>query len=151
MSGVVRRPLALGLGTIGFAGGTIGPCAASRQRRALFVALLSLPTGCSTAGQRSTQPSPASTSAATSTTATAAPRCHPASPITLWWSFLPMAQGTGHGATLWGLLMFPHPLPARVGDQEKIVWRMTGTGPLTLTAIDPAGMNHQPAWVRSPT
>jgi hypothetical protein len=57
-----------------------------------------------------------------------------------------MAQGTGRGATLWGLLMFPHPLPARVGDQEKIVGRMTGTGPLTLTAIDPAGMNHQPAW-----
>jgi hypothetical protein len=25
--------------------------------------------------------------------------------------------GTGHGATLWGLLMSPHPLPARVGDQ----------------------------------
>jgi hypothetical protein len=113
---------------------------------ALLVALLTLATGCSTAGQRSTQPSPESTSAATSTTATAAARCHPASPITLWRSFLPMAQGTGHGATLWGLLMFPHPLPARVGDQEKIVWRMTGTGPLTLTAFDPAGMNHQPAW-----
>lgn len=26
-------------------------------------------------------------------------------------------EGTGHGATLRGLLMFPHPLPARVGDQ----------------------------------
>ena len=35
--------------------------------------------------------------------------------------------------------MFPHPLPARVGDQEKIVWRMTGTGLLILEAIGPDG------------
>lgn len=58
--------------------------------------------------------------------------CHPASPITRWQSFLPQVEGTGRDATPWGLLMFPHPLPARVGDQEKIVWRMTGTGMLTL-------------------
>jgi RNA polymerase sigma-70 factor (ECF subfamily) len=31
--------------------------------------------------------------------------------------------------------MFPGALPARVGDQEKIVWRMTGTGLLRLQAI----------------
>ena len=55
-------------------------------------------------------------------------------------------EGTGHGATLWGLLMFPHALPARVGDQEKIVWRMTGNGTLTLQAIDPDGKYHQLAW-----
>jgi hypothetical protein len=55
-------------------------------------------------------------------------------------------QGTGHGATLWGLLMFPHPLPARVGDPEKIVWRMTGTGELALAAIGPDGMRHRLAW-----
>jgi hypothetical protein len=55
-------------------------------------------------------------------------------------------EGTSHGATLWGLLMFPHALPARVGDQEKIVWRMTGTGLLTLQAIGPDGRHHQLAW-----
>jgi hypothetical protein len=59
------------------------------------------------------------------------------SPVILWQSFLPQVEGTGHGATLWGLLMFPHTLPARVGDREKIVWRMTGTGLLTLQAIGP--------------
>ena len=75
-----------------------------------------------------------------------APGCHPASPITRWQSFLPQVEGTGHGATLWGLLMFPHPLPARVGDQEKIVWRMTGTGLLTLAAISPDGRHHRLAW-----
>jgi hypothetical protein len=58
----------------------------------------------------------------------------------------PQVEGTGHGATLWGLLMFPHPLPAQVGDQEKIVWRMTGTGLLTLQAIGPDGRHHQLAW-----
>ena len=43
--------------------------------------------------------------------------------------------------------MLPHALPARVGDQEKIVWRMTGTGlPLTLEAIGPDGVVHQPVW-----
>ena len=67
------------------------------------------------------------------------PDAHPASPVTLWQSFFPQVEGTGHGATLWGLLMFPHALPARVGDQEKIVWRMTGTGLLTLQAIGPDG------------
>jgi hypothetical protein len=76
-----------------------------------------------------------------------APGCRPASPVTIFNSFLPQVQGTGHGATLWGLLMFPHPLPARVGDQEKIVWRMTGTAsPLTLAAIAPDGKHHPLLW-----
>lgn len=39
------------------------------------------------------------------------------SPITMWNPCVPQVEGTGHGATLRGLLMFPHPLPARVGDQ----------------------------------
>jgi hypothetical protein len=42
--------------------------------------------------------------------------------------------------------MFPHRLPARVGDQEKIVWRMTGTGLLNLTAIGPDGRHHRLTW-----
>jgi hypothetical protein len=79
-----------------------------------------------------------------------APGCHPASPVSRFGSFLPQAEGTGRGVTLWGLLMFPHPLPARVGDQEKIVWRMTGVGLLTLTAIGPNGAVHRPAWGPAP-
>ena len=75
-----------------------------------------------------------------------APGCHPASPVTHFRSFLPQVKGTGHGASLWGLLMFPHTLPARVGDQEKIVWRMTGTGLLTLQAVAPGGQRHRLAW-----
>jgi hypothetical protein len=79
-----------------------------------------------------------------------APGCHPASPVTLFHSFLPQVEGTGQGASLWGLLMFPHPLPARTGDQEKIVWRMTGSGPLRLEAIGPGGELHRPAWGPDP-
>jgi hypothetical protein len=66
--------------------------------------------------------------------------------VTRWHAFLPHVQGTGHSATLWGLLMFPRALPARVGDQEKIVWRMTGTGLLSLPTIGPDGRHHRLAW-----
>jgi hypothetical protein len=117
---------------------------------ALTILLLSAVTAC-TSGARPTQPAkqtPVITSPAAprGEQALGATGCHPASPITRWHSFLPQVEGTGHGATLWGLLMFPHALPARVGDQEKIVWRMTGTGLLTLAAIGPGGAHHQLAW-----
>jgi hypothetical protein len=84
----------------------------------------------------------------TSSSVLGAAGCHPASPVTRYSSFLPQVEGTGHGAILWGLLMFGHALtlPARVGDQEKIVWRMTGAGPLTLAAIGPDGKAHGLAW-----
>src|SRR5580700_10357129 len=75
-----------------------------------------------------------------------APGCRPASPVTVVNRFLAEVEGTGHGATLWGLLMFPHPLPARIGDQEKIVWRMTGSGLLTLAAISPDGHRVRLSW-----
>jgi hypothetical protein len=73
--------------------------------------------------------------------------CHPPSPLSASSIGVgPQVQGTGHGAQLWGLLMFAHVGPARVGDQEKIVWRMTGSGPLTLTAVSPGGVRHRPVW-----
>ena len=116
----------------------------------LAIVLVSAVTAC-TSGARPTQPAkqtPPITNQAPQRAGQAlgAPGCHPASPITRWHSFLPQVEGTGRGATLWGLLMFPHPLPARVGDQEKIVWRMTGTGLLTLAAISPGGERHRLAW-----
>jgi hypothetical protein len=73
--------------------------------------------------------------------------CYPPSPLTASSIGVgPQVQGTGHGAQLWGLLMFAHVGPPRVGDQEKIVWRMTGSGPLTLTAVSPGGVRHRPVW-----
>jgi hypothetical protein len=111
--------------------------------------MVSIVTAC-TSGTGSSQPgkrAAAATSAAPRNgQALGAPGCHPPSPITHWSPFVPQVEGTGHGVTLWGLLMFPHALPARVGDQEKIVWRMTGTGLLALEAIGPGGTHHRLAW-----
>jgi hypothetical protein len=53
-------------------------------------------------------------------------------------------RGTGHGAELWALLFFSP--PARVGQEQKIVWRMTGHGPFKLAALGPGHRTLAPAW-----
>lgn len=59
----------------------------------------------------------------------------------------PEVQGTGHGARLWGLIMVPFRSPLiRSGDQVKIVWRMTGTGDLRLSAVGPDGRTRRLTW-----
>jgi hypothetical protein len=56
-------------------------------------------------------------------------------------------RGTGHGAQLWGLAMVPYRSPLiRAGDQVKFAWRMTGTGPLRLTATAPDGRTRPLVW-----
>jgi hypothetical protein len=118
-------------------------------RRAAVLAVLLAVAGCTA----SAHPAPAASNpASVSHPARSAPAlgeagCHPQSPLTA--SSIGVGeqiQGTGHGAQLWGLLMLAHLGPPRVGDQEKIVWRMTGSGPLTLTAVSPGGMRHRPVW-----
>jgi hypothetical protein len=42
-------------------------------------------------------------------------------------------------AQLWGLALGPGRVPPRVGDELKIVWHMTGTGPLRVVFRDPGG------------
>ena len=116
----------------------------------LAILLVSTVVAC-TSGAISSQPGKRATATATSAAsrhgqALGASGCHPASPATVLNPLLWQIEGTGHGGSLWGLLMSTHPLPARVGDQEKIVWRMTGTGPLTLEAIGPGGIHHRLAW-----
>jgi hypothetical protein len=126
-----------------------------RVRTALALLLISVVTvaaACTTSGvaPRSAQPTTGHTTVPEATPggdALGSPGCRPASPVTVFNRFLAEVEGTGHGATLWGLLMFPHPLPAQVGDQEKIVWRMTGTvWPLSLAAIGPDGTRHPLLW-----
>jgi hypothetical protein len=118
----------------------------------LLMCVVSIAAACTTSGAASHPAEPATEhtampEATPSGHALGAPGCRPASPVTVFNGVLPQVEGTGHDATLWGLLMFPHPLPARVGDQEKIVWRMTGTGwSLTLEAIGPDGKHHPLAW-----
>jgi len=40
--------------------------------------------------------------------------------------------------SLYGIAMAPH-VPPQVGETLKIVWRMTGRGPLRVSFTDPAG------------
>ena len=42
--------------------------------------------------------------------------------------------------------MLAGPSPARVNEAVKIVWRMTGSGPLRLSAVSPAGRTVRLQW-----
>lgn len=77
------------------------------------------------------------------------PGCHPASPTDVSNTGGREMEGTGHAAQWWGLLFYPGTGP-RVGPQEKIAWRMTGTGPIQLLAISPSGVAHRAAWGPEP-
>jgi hypothetical protein len=62
--------------------------------------------------------------------------CAPASPVDSAFE----VQGTvSGGLELWGLVEPQNGLPVRSDSSVKIVWRMTGAGPLRLTAIGPVG------------
>jgi hypothetical protein len=96
-------------------------------------------TGASGSGHQAARAAEESTSAAASAVRTlGAPGCHPASPVVRG-AIGSQIEGTGHGAQLWALTFFAHAGPPGVGAQEKVVWRMTGTGRLRLTAVGPGG------------
>jgi hypothetical protein len=56
----------------------------------------------------------------------------------------PEVAADASGGTVYGLL-FTTP-PIRAGSEVKIVWRVTGTGLLSVVAADPTGGVHQLAW-----
>jgi hypothetical protein len=47
-------------------------------------------------------------------------------------------RAVGSKGQAWGLVMGPH-VPPRLGDPLKIVWRVTGSGPLDVRLIRPDG------------
>ena len=51
-------------------------------------------------------------------------------------------EAKGTDGTLWGLALGPGRVPPRVGDEVKIVWRMTGNGPLKVVLTAPNGVNQ---------
>ncbi|MFG1698567.1 hypothetical protein [Nonomuraea sp. NPDC049309] len=57
----------------------------------------------------------------------------------------PEVRGTAEGAELWGLL-FVRTTPLKRGDEVKIVWRMTGEGPLKVRASLPDGTQAKLIW-----
>lgn len=97
-------------------------------------------------------PSPPPTAAATAAAPSIGPLgargCRPASPVRTAANSLPEVQGTATAGQLWGLLF--HTGAFRVGDEVKIVWRMTGRGDLHLTATAAAGVRKPLAWGPEP-
>ena len=76
-----------------------------------------------------------------------APGCRPASPVAPHGGHgLPEIRATGDGIRAWGLMMSATGWPVRAGKELKIVWRVTGDGPLRATATGPDGREHGPAW-----
>jgi hypothetical protein len=61
----------------------------------------------------------------------------------------PEVLGHGTGAQLWGLIFARVPLVAGPGV-VKVVWRMTGGGPLKLAAYDSRGRRIALAWGPEP-
>src|SRR5579859_3312740 len=57
----------------------------------------------------------------------------------------PEVQGRSQNQELWALL-FPRHLPFWVDEEVKIVWRMTGSGDLGLTAHHTDGTTVDPVW-----
>lgn len=57
-------------------------------------------------------------------------------------------HGTGTGVEMRGLVFST--VPIRAGKETKIVWRVTGTGDLRLTATGPDGKDHAPVWGPEP-
>ncbi|HEY3464412.1 MAG TPA: hypothetical protein VGL47_04720 [Amycolatopsis sp.] len=53
-------------------------------------------------------------------------------------------QGSSRGGTAVALVFAQVPLKA--GDEHKIVWRVTGTGPIRIFATGPAAEVVQPVW-----
>jgi hypothetical protein len=51
-------------------------------------------------------------------------------------------HGVSTDAQLWGLALGPGHAPPRPGDELKIVWRMTGSGPLHISFTAPDGLRQ---------
>ncbi|TMR93693.1 hypothetical protein [Nonomuraea basaltis] len=58
----------------------------------------------------------------------------------------PEVQGTAEDAELWGLLFAKAPPPLPRGEEIKIVWRMTGEGPLQVRGVLPDGTRATLIW-----
>ena len=77
--------------------------------------------------------------------------CDSASPITATPSLGPEVRGSGDNATLYGLIMAQTPMPVHADEDVKIVWRMTGSGPLQLSTVSPEGTAVALRWGQRPT
>ena len=101
-------------------------------------------------GSGGARPSMTTTSpVATKSVSPGASGCRPASPMDTRPDRGLEVQGTGQGATLYGLVMTVSGA-VRAGEEVKIVWRMTGSGPLHLSSVSPDGTSRSPVWGPEP-
>ncbi|MFD1540503.1 hypothetical protein [Nonomuraea guangzhouensis] len=125
------------------------------MKRMTIAAVLIVAVGCTTSGQGA-QPGSAATAPAatggagsrtqaaeTPTTISTKKACHGTSVITQSDGF-PEVRGISRDAEAWGLLFAP--VPFKRGKEVKIVWRMTGEGPLKVTAALPDGTRAKPTF-----
>lgn len=130
---------------------TVFPC--------LAACAVLLAAGCSSGGRDADGAPPAPSPGTASAAATGAPQgpdgapeCRPASPIAPYdGDSFPEVRATGHGIRAWGLMMPRKGYPPLRADQElKVVWRVTGSGPLSATATGPDGRDRPLAWGPEP-
>lgn len=110
----------------------------------LLILPVTLTLGCTGSGEPvpsapSASPSFAEPNTDTRSASLGAPGCRPESPISVGGDGFPEVRGTGNEATLYGLIMATSQRPVFAGEEVKIVWRMTGSGPLRLSLSDAAG------------
>jgi hypothetical protein len=76
-----------------------------------------------------------------------AAHCSPPSPLGSSNNGFPETKGTTvNDVQLYGLVMPAAGLPLRVGEEIKFVWRMTGHGPLAVTATSSSGAPTSPTF-----
>lgn len=124
------------------------------MKRMTIGAVLIVAVGCAAGGQvaepgsapatvdRVTSQAPAGTPTPGTTTSTKV-GCHGTSVITQGDGF-PEVRGISRDAEVWGLLFAP--VPFKRGKDVKIVWRMTGEGPLKVTAALADGTRAKPTF-----
>jgi len=111
-----------------------------------LMTLLLIGAGCNASHARSAPPTPATRQMTSTTTRTQA-IC--ASATRFGFGGAPNElRGESHDAQLWGLALGPGHVPPRVGNELKVVWRMTGHGPLRVSLFAPDG--HQQPLVFGP-
>lgn len=99
-------------------------------------------TGCDSVGDNPSEPSPRTSTSGQQVAEPSAPPTASVCPPTAQYTSSDL-EGAGDGATLWAMLFSMRPT---AGDEIKVVWRMTGTGDLAISATGPDGKVVEPVW-----
>jgi hypothetical protein len=124
-----------------FYSGEVGVASAIRSGPRLAVLMVLVLAGC---GGASPEPAPSRTPSPIPLPVVAS-AC-PDSPVLEPTGVLPERRGVGSKATLSALLFAGQGDQVKANQEIKIVWRMTGSGELAMTAEGPNGARVRPSW-----